>query len=116
MIIFNLRILREIYYEFLSSLKDAVKNETSLGLVTLVSCTGKRLFSSMKLLDKIRLGPPSHLFSGYRESFRSVERPERDIDHSSPTSAEVNKWSCASNCPTCLNGVGHFTVTSQLYC
>jgi len=64
----------------------------------MIPCTGKRLFSSMKGLKD--LGPPKHLFNGYRGMFPGVERPERDIDHSSPSSAEVNKWSCASNPPT----------------
>ena len=97
---------------FCQSLNDAVKNESSLGLVTMVPCTGKRLFSSTKRLEKSRLGLPSHLFNGYRGSFPDVERTERDIDHSSPSSAEVNKWSCASISPRYLNGLGH----GQLYC
>jgi hypothetical protein len=78
----------------------------------MVPCTGNRLFSSVKSLEKSRLGPLNHLFNGYRGSFPGVKRPERDIDHSSPSSTEVNKWSCASNPPTYLNGVGH----GQLYC
>jgi hypothetical protein len=38
-------------------------------------------------------GPLSILFNGYRDSFPGVKRPEREADHSPPSSAEVkNVW------------------------
>lgn len=43
------------------------------------------------------LVPPSSLFSGYRVSFLGVIRPEREVDHSASSSAEVkNGWHCTS--------------------
>ena len=33
--------------------------------------------------------PPSFLYNGYRVSFRGVKRPERGVNHPSPSSAEV---------------------------
>ena len=36
-------------------------------------------------------GPPSLLYHGYRVSFRGAKRPERDVDHSPPSSAEVKE-------------------------
>jgi hypothetical protein len=39
-------------------------------------------------------GPPSLLSSGYQERFPGTKAPEREADHSPPSSAEVNSaWS-----------------------
>ena len=36
-------------------------------------------------------GPPSLLYSGYQVFFLRVKRPERGVDHLSPSSAEVKE-------------------------
>jgi len=39
-------------------------------------------------------------------SFPEVKRPEREVEHSPPSSAEVmNKWSCTSAVPIRLRGL-----------
>jgi len=50
---------------------------------------GKRLFSFPKYPNRL-WGPPSLIFCGYRGCIPGVKRPEREIDRSSPSSAEVN--------------------------
>jgi hypothetical protein len=52
-------------------------------------------------------GLPSFLFNGYWRSFSGVKQPERDTNHSLPSSAEVkNEWCRTSTAPTHLHGVG----------
>jgi hypothetical protein len=54
--------------------------------------------------DQLR-GPPSLLFNGCRGSFLGVKRPGFEVDHSSPSSAEVkSEWSCTSAPPMHLHG------------
>ena len=36
-------------------------------------------------------GPPSLLYNGYRVSFPGVKRPEHDVNHPYPSSAEVKE-------------------------
>ena len=49
--------------------------------------------------------PPTILFNVHHRPFLVVRRPEFDVDHSSPSIAEVrNKWSYTST-PECLHGV-----------
>jgi hypothetical protein len=36
-------------------------------------------------------GPPSFLYKGYRVSFQGVNRTGRDVDHATPSSAEVKE-------------------------
>jgi hypothetical protein len=51
-------------------------------------------------------GPSSLVFNGYRGSFPGVKRPQREVDHSSPSSAVVrNEWSYTSAPPICLHGM-----------
>jgi hypothetical protein len=51
-------------------------------------------------------GPPSLLLKGYRGSFPGIKQSDREADHSSTSSAEVqNEWRYISAPPTCLNGV-----------
>jgi hypothetical protein len=66
---------------------------------------GKKFFCSPKHPDCL-WGLPSPLFSGYQGSFLRVKRPDRDVEHSLPCSAEVkNGWRCTSTPPTSLHGV-----------
>jgi len=45
-------------------------------------------------------GPLMFAFSGHWRYFARVKRPGRDVDHSSPSSADAkNEWMCASNPP-----------------
>jgi hypothetical protein len=51
-------------------------------------------------------GPHSLLFNLYQGSLPEVKRPEREVDHSPPSSAEVyNEWRYASTAPICLYGM-----------
>jgi hypothetical protein len=60
------------------------------------SCKGRRLFSFSNRPDVLWV-PRILLFNDYRGWFPGVKRPERDVDHSSPPSAEVkNEWSYTS--------------------
>jgi len=69
------------------------------------SCQSKRFFSSPEYPDQL-WGPFSLLFNGYLGSLPEVKRPECEINHSSPSSAEVkNKWCYTSTSPICLQGV-----------
>ena len=57
-------------------------------------------------------GPPSFLFNGYWASFHGINRPEREVDHSQSSTAEVtNEWSCTSPSPICLYGVDRHKFT-----
>ena len=61
--------------------------------------------SSPKRPDRV-WGPSSLAFNGYRGSFQGVKRLGRAVDHSPPSSAEVNnEWSCTSTDPIRLHGV-----------
>jgi len=57
--------------------------------------------------DPVQVWVPSYILcSGYRDSLPSVKWPERDVDHSPPSSVEVmKKWNCTSNPPICLHDV-----------
>jgi hypothetical protein len=63
---------------------------------------------NFSLLHRVQTGSgayPSSYPMGTRVSFSGVKRPEREIDHSPPSSAEVkNAWSYTST-PICLLGV-----------
>jgi hypothetical protein len=53
------------------------------------------------------LGHISLLFYGFRRSFPEIKGPEREVDYSLQSSAEVRiEWSYTSTLPTCLQGVG----------
>ena len=61
-------------------------------------------------------GPPSLLLSGYYGRFVGIKRPERDVNHSPTSCAEVkNEWSYTST-PIYIHGVDRekFFVTSFL--
>jgi hypothetical protein len=63
---------------------------------------GKTYFSIPKRPDQL-WGPTSPLFSGYSGSSSGIKRPGRDVDQSSPPSAEVkNEWSYTSTPIVCL--------------
>ena len=50
--------------------------------------------------------PPSLLFTGHRRSFLVKKRPEHDVNHSPPYTAEVrNEWSNTYTPPICLHGL-----------
>jgi hypothetical protein len=54
----------------------------------------------------------------YRSSLPGVKRPERDVDHAPPSSAQAtNEWSYTSAPPICLHGVVRdiFTFTIEYY-
>jgi len=64
----------------------------------------KRLFFSPKSPDRL-CGPPILLFGGHRSSFLRVKWPGPEVDHSSPSSAEVkNGWSYTSSPPVGIHG------------
>ena len=66
---------------------------------------GKR-FSLLQNRPDHFLGLRSLLFNECWCSFLEVKRPEHELDHSPPSSAEVkNKWSYNSYLPTCLHGM-----------
>jgi hypothetical protein len=66
----------------------------------------------MMMPTTISFGKPPG-FNEYRCSFPGVKRPERDVDHSSPSSAEdKNEWSYTSTSPTCFHSVDkHFSFS-----
>jgi hypothetical protein len=48
-------------------------------------------------------------------TFPGVKRPETDVDHSHPSSAEVkNEWSIPLLSPTCLHGVVRNSLCSTI--
>ena len=50
-------------------------------------------------------GPPSLLLNGHWGSLLGVKRSEREVDHTSPPSAEVkNEWRYTSTPPIRLDG------------
>jgi hypothetical protein len=62
-------------------------------------------------------GPPNLLFSGYWCSFPELKRTERDVDHSTPSSAGVkNEWIYTST-PLCAfvswKGTSYFATWSK---
>jgi hypothetical protein len=71
-------------------------------------------FHPLEIIIDYRVrAPPSLLFNGYRHYFPALKRPERDVDHSSPSNVDVkDEWSCTSTRPhafmTCT-GSGCFT-------
>ena len=72
-------------------------------------------FSSTKRPE--RLWSPSSLqFSDYQASFPGVKRPELEVDHCPPPSAEVkNEWSYTSACTVFLYGVeGEYLIILPL--
>jgi hypothetical protein len=65
---------------------------------------GKEFFSFPRCPD--HLWPPTHLFIGYRVSFPGVKPPEREVDYSPPSGADIrNVWSYTSSYLLCLQGV-----------
>jgi hypothetical protein len=48
----------------------------------------KRMFLSAEHSDWL-CGPPILIFIGYQHNFLGVKQPECEVDHSSPSSAEV---------------------------
>jgi hypothetical protein len=75
----------------------------------------RRYFSSAKRPERL-LGPPSLQFSEYQGSFPGIKRPELEVDHCPPPSAEVkNGWSCTSACTLFLYGVeGEYVIILPL--
>jgi hypothetical protein len=59
---------------------------------------GSRIFTSSYRTDRL-WGPPNLPYNGYRGSFLGVKRPEREADHSPPTSAEVKKMWISTSTP-----------------
>jgi hypothetical protein len=49
---------------------------------------GKRFFSFLNRPDRL-WGPHSLLFNGYRSSLPGVKRPGPEVNHSSPSTAEI---------------------------
>ena len=57
-------------------------------------------------------GTPTFLLNGSRGSFPGLKRTGRDVDNSSPSSAEVkNEWSYTSTPPLYLHGLDRFNCT-----
>lgn len=50
---------------------------------------------------RARLSVPYLLYNGYGLSFPGLKQPERDIDHASPSSAEVKEKSRVAPCFLC---------------
>ena len=58
------------------------------------------------------LGPTQPSIQWVSGFFPGVKRPGREVNHSPPSSVEVNnEWSSTSTTPVCLHGIGreHFT-------
>ena len=76
-----------------------------LTIRTLIPGARNRRFSSPKRPRRLR-GPSSLLCNGYRRPFQVIKRPWRDVDHTSPSSGEINKeWSHTSAHPIRLRGL-----------
>jgi hypothetical protein len=74
------------------------------------SCRCKGIFFSQKSPDRLRV-PPSLLFSRY-----SAQRPDREVNHSRPSSAELkNEWRGTST-STWVRGVGRENFTFLCVC
>jgi hypothetical protein len=72
-------------------------------------------FSFPKRPDRL-WGPPSLLFNGYRGTFPEVKWPEREVNHSSPSSAEIkNEWSYTSAPHICLHGMERESFTNRRF-
>jgi hypothetical protein len=62
-------------------------------------------FFSRPCADRL-WAPPSLLPSGYGVLFPcGVKRPGREVDHSPPSSDDLNAWSYTPTLPLCLHGV-----------
>jgi hypothetical protein len=72
-------------------------------------------FPLQNILPQNRVcSPPRLLFSGHQGYFPRVKRAGRDVNHSSPSSAEFkNEWSYTSALLICLHGLyrDNFTFT-----
>jgi hypothetical protein len=68
---------------------------------------GGKIYISVFKKSRPTLGfHPASWFDGYWDSFPRIKRPERDIDHLPPSTADVKiEWSYASTPPICLHGV-----------
>jgi hypothetical protein len=76
----------------------------------------KIFFSSPKRPDRL-WGPPSLLLNWCRSYFSEVKQPERKVNHSTPSSAEVkNEWNYTFTSLTHLYGMDrdNFTDDSDL--
>jgi hypothetical protein len=61
-------------------------------------------------------GQTSLLFNGNRGAFLGIKRPGREVDHSSPSRAEVkNEWSYTSTFPIHFHGVDRKNFTFICY-
>ena len=61
-------------------------------------------------------GPPSLLSNGYRSFFQGIKRPRHGVDHSPPSSAEVeDDWSYTFTTPLCLHGILRGDLYLYLY-
>jgi hypothetical protein len=66
---------------------------------------GNIFIPTQKLPDRL-WGPPTLLLNGHLRSFPGIKQPEREVDHSPPTSTKVkNEWSYTSITPIALHGV-----------
>ena len=79
--------------------------------------SGKINFSSPKRSKHLWVHPASHSVSTGVLS-RGIKRPEPEVDHSPPSSAEVNEWSYTFTRHTCHHGVDkeNFTFFTVLFC
>jgi len=65
----------------------------------------------------LRLYNPSLLFDVYRAFFHEIERPEREVDYSPPSIAEVkNEWSHNYTPPRTFFYMGSNDSTQGRYC
>ena len=67
-------------------------------------------------LETIGFSSPKHprslIFIGYSGSFPEAKRPDRDVEHSHPTSTEVmNEWSATCTNPIRLHGLDRADFT-----
>ena len=72
---------------------------------------GARDYSLLQNLQTVSASsqPPSQWVPG---SLRGQRRPEREVNHSPPSSAQVkNEWSCTSTLAICLRGLGRQGLT-----
>jgi hypothetical protein len=86
--------------DYILALTDLMGRDSSVGIATgyglddrgvgVGVSVGSRIFTSPFRPDRL-WGPSSLLSKGYRVPFPEVKRPEREIDHSPPTSGEVKE-------------------------